>query len=64
MRFLAAVHFDVTQSATYTVGRRSSSASGVGADGNITANGSGTDLQNVSYGGGTATAPISVGACT
>ena len=55
---------DVTQAATYTTGSGSTSVFSASSGGTITANGNGTDLLVVSYQGVTATAPISVGACS
>jgi len=55
---------DVTQAATYTAASGSTRVFSVSSGGFVTAKGDGLDTLNVSYGGVTATAPVSVGACT
>jgi hypothetical protein len=55
---------DVTNVATYTTGSGGTSVFSIGTNGTITTTGNGIDVLEVSYGGITATAQISVGACS
>jgi hypothetical protein len=55
---------DVTNLATYSAQSGGSAVLGIGTGGTISANGSGVDTLDVSYGGLSASAAISVGACS
>jgi pimeloyl-ACP methyl ester carboxylesterase len=63
-QFLTGNPVNVTQAATYTTQSGTANVISVGSGGAIQATGNGVDQLNVSYGGLSASAVISVGACT
>jgi pimeloyl-ACP methyl ester carboxylesterase len=63
-QFLTGSPVNVTQVATYTTQSGTAKVFSIGSGGVVTANGTGEDQLNVFYGGLTASAVISVGACT